>query len=65
MTHHGKDICEMSVLVKIKFKYDREKLSLNQAMDTAEHLSIEPNLHTIEEGVQVLEVNTYNQTLHT
>lgn len=58
---YGQDSTEMTVTVKIQFRYDEERTNLHDAMNIAEHLAVNPNFHTIEEGVELIRVQTCNQ----
>ena len=59
-----KRILQMSVTLKIYFEYDPEKIAnLNEAMNTAVELASQPNMHTIESGVQLLQVDKVNYIL--
>lgn len=45
-----------TITVKVKFEFDgRNNKSLRELAETAMDLAVEPNTHTIEEGVQILD----------
>ena len=46
----------MKVNLEITFEMDDKRTDYDQAMQTALALAVEPNYHTIEEGVRVLHV---------
>ena len=46
----------MRVNLEIKFEMDDKRTDYDQAMQTALALAVEPNYHTIEEGVHLLYV---------
>ena len=46
----------MKVNLEIKFEMDDKRTDYDQAMQTALALAVEPNYHTIEEGVHLLHV---------
>ena len=55
---------KMSVTLNILFEYDDEKTkNLHEAMQTAASLASQPNYHTIESGVHLLEVDKVNYIL--
>ena len=54
----------MAVTLNILFEYDEEKISgLNEAMLIAASLAAESNMHTIDSGVHVLQVDKVNYIL--
>lgn len=57
------ELCTVKMNVEITFTYDRNRHGVDTAMQIAESLAINPNFHTIEEGVQVVEVKTSNQRI--
>lgn len=59
-----KKYINMSVTLNILFEYDEEKISgLNEAMLIAASLAAESNMHTIDSGVHVLQVDKVNYIL--
>lgn len=57
------EICTVKMNVEITFTYDKRRHGVNTAMQIAESLAMNTNFHTIEEGVQVVEVKTSNQRI--
>lgn len=54
---------QMSVTLNILFSYDDDKTNISTAMDIAADLASEPNFHTIDSGVQLLNVDKVNYIL--
>lgn len=54
----------MSVVLDIQFEYDPDKVDdIDNAMKIAANLASEPNFHTIDSGVQLLNVDKVNYIL--